>query len=156
TKQVPVNGWVDLARLEIQRQLQKDKAQRDWSAAERALQQASRSVKRSVEITMLRSEVLVGQDRAAEAEQLLEEARAEQEKAGKPEKEAELWAAQADLATRLKDRPRALEILGRAEKKLGDRAELRLARARAWSRDAGPEAEKALRALEQGVDDEKK
>jgi len=145
---VPTHGWVDIARLEIQRQLQKDRDQRDWTRAEAALDRGTQATKKAVEITLLRSEILVAKGKIAEAEKLVRNARA-----AKPEREVELWAAEADLATRSKDRPRALKVLDEAQEKLGDKVELRLARVRAWADDPGPEAEKVIKEMEKGWKD---
>src|SRR5262249_46665756 len=78
-----------------------------------------------------------------EAEALLEAARKAQ-----PAK-VELWAALADVALRRKDREGARSQLAAAEKALGDRVELRLARARILDGETGEAVSKALLALEQ-------
>ena len=71
----PVGGLVRLAQLEIVRNLRLRKPDRDWSDAERLLKAAEGSLPGSVQVPVLRAEILVGQARPAEAERLLEEVR---------------------------------------------------------------------------------
>src|SRR5439155_11223225 len=63
----------------------------------------------------------------------------------------EMWVALATSWEREKPE-KALEILAEAERRLGDRMELRLARMRHWSYQAGEENLAALAKLEQGLD----
>src|ERR1700722_10028619 len=63
---LPNTGWSDIARLEIQRQMQRDKGQRDFKAAEEALEKAGQpsadgvpvSAARLHELTLLKTELL--------------------------------------------------------------------------------------------------
>ena len=130
----PPGGWLDIARIEVQKQLQGDKTGRKWENAEAALKQAEAALAeiperdrtgRLFDLTLLRAEILAARDRPDEAELVLTEARDKQPK----EKRVQYWAALVELAEYRKDRPRAHALLTQAEKE-GDAVELRLARAR--------------------------
>ena len=61
----------------------------------------------------------------------------------------EFWISLAELADRRETPGAALSILADAERRLGDRVEMSLARANHWSKRGGPEARKELAKLEQ-------
>jgi len=169
---VPLTGWLDFARLEIQRQLQREPKQRDWADAETALDKAAQTANngedaakkepsRGLEIAMLRAELRGIQGRPAEAEELLKKAREDQAYQA-PARQAEIWAALARLALRNKDRTGALALLDEADKKLGFQIELRLARIRFWAtsvdggkgvKEAREQAGKRLGELEEAPHD---
>jgi predicted Zn-dependent protease len=138
---MPARGWVDVARLEIEKALQSDKP--EWTKAEAALERAAQAAPEAVDVPLLRAEVLMAREEFKEAETLLLAARKAQ-----PDK-VELWAALADVALRRKDRDGARAAIAEAEKALGDRVELRLARARLLGGETGEGVSKALLALEQ-------
>jgi tetratricopeptide (TPR) repeat protein len=132
-KLAPSGGWLDLARIEVQKQLQTDKPGRAWQEADAALRQAEAVLAdtplkdrtaRQFDITLLRAEILAAQDKADEAERLLTEARDTQ-----MEKRVPYWAALVELAEFRKDRAKAKALLAEAEKET-DAVDLRLARAR--------------------------
>ncbi len=66
-------------------------------------------------------------------------------------KKVELWIALSELADRGGPREGALKILDDAACQLGDRIELRLARANHWARAGGARASQALARAEQGA-----
>jgi Tfp pilus assembly protein PilF len=139
---VPPRGWMDIARLEIQNQLQEETP--DWQKAEHALTQAALANPRATEeVALLRSEILVRQDKGAEADKLLQEAIAASPKA------PELYAARADLALRRNEKMQAWLILTRDCQKaeLEDSVVLRLAKARYLAVTQGKKARKAINAL---------
>jgi tetratricopeptide (TPR) repeat protein len=132
-KAAPPGGWLDIARIEVQKQLQADRSTHKWEDAEAALRQAEAALPdvpardrpaRLFDVTLLRAEVLAAQNRADEAERLLVEARDTQK-----ERRAQYWAALVELAEYRKDRDKAKTLLAEAEKE-ADTADLRLARAR--------------------------
>ncbi len=144
---VPAGGWLDLARLEVERQLRRDEPRRDWSAAERDLDRAAAATPDATEVAVLRAEVLVARGRGADAQALLQ-----RECDARP-KRPEYWVALATLAAHRGERFAALAVLREADKAVGDHVELRLARARFWA--AQPDAAQrraALAALKDGVD----
>jgi tetratricopeptide (TPR) repeat protein len=144
---VPPRGALDIARLEIQRQLQSDTP--EWKDAELLLNQAARlNPQAKAEVALLRAELLVRQGKEAEADALLQAAILELKK----EKPAELYAARADLAMRRKDTKQAWLILTREcqEAKLADSVVLRLAQARYLALIQGKKARKAIDKLAEG------
>jgi tetratricopeptide (TPR) repeat protein len=119
---VPDRGWLDIARLEIQRQPQQQKP--DWRLAERALEHAAEVLPDSIEVPLLRAEMWVAQENYPEASRALDAAKNRQRS------EPELWAARAEVALRAGDAKEAENILDRAARKIDDGVVLRLARAR--------------------------
>ncbi len=145
-KQTILGGAIPWARMQILRTLRTPPAQRDWTIAERALEEAARLVPDSVEIPVLRVEILVAQGRVDEAEALLIRACDE-----KPE-EVEFWRALASLAQRQENWDRVEQILDESERRLGDKAALRTARAQYLVRRYGKEAAEKLRSLAEGYE----
>lgn len=143
--QAPAIAWIEAAQVHIVRNLQQQQA--DWPAVERLLQQAEKFKPVPVEVGLLRAEVLVAQQEFDKARSMLEQ--------GQPEKQSrpvEVWVGIANLEQRRGRADVALALLEEAEKLCGDRVELRLARARYWSRRGGAEAPRALDHLSQGID----
>ena len=139
-KKAPSGGWLDLARLEMQKQLRSERTVRKWEPAVAALRKAETSLPNTPEreraarlfdITLLNAEILTAQDRADEAERLLIEARDSQK-----EKRGPYWAALIELAEYRKDRAKAKALLAAAEKEPDD-VELRLVRARLLTAEKG-------------------
>src|SRR5208337_857467 len=97
---------------------------RDWSDVDELLNQLAKSAPESPLVPLLRAELLIAQGRTAEAEKLIATAR------DKSSGEIAYWNALVNLAIYDKRWDQASQTLEEAEKKLGDRAELRLARAR--------------------------
>jgi tetratricopeptide (TPR) repeat protein len=160
-----VGGFVEAARLEILRQLQVDG--RNWDDADKALAKAKEvaeeeykkavksagdeparekveesALKNAFSLVLLEAELLAARERLADAEKLLADAQA------KFPKKVELWTARADLASRRKpdnkdQGPSPLAILADAEKDVGDKVELRVARAFRWAAEATTDDERA-------------
>jgi predicted Zn-dependent protease len=144
---VPASGWIDLARLEVENQLQRQENNRDWSQADRDVDRAASANPGVADVTVLRAEVLVGKGRPDQAEALLKKA------CEADPKKAEYWVALATLADHDGERYHALAVLADAEKVLGDCVELRLARARFWSgRPDDKQRREALAALAKNAD----
>jgi tetratricopeptide (TPR) repeat protein len=144
---IPASGWLNLARMEVECQLEREGNKRDWSQADRDVDRAAAANPGVPEVAVLKAEVLVGRGRAAEAEALLKSA------CDADPKKPEYWVALATLATHGGERYQTLAVLGDAEKSVGDCVELRLARARFWA--AQPDAKKrgaALAALAKNTD----
>lgn len=143
---MPAASWMDVARLELTRQLQLDPAERDWTNAEKAMDAAEKAAVRSFEVSVIRVELLAAQEKYQQAEELL--ARAIQEK---PAQEADLWVLRADLARRQKKPEQVQQILEAASKSMGDSVTLRLGRVQ--MAQANPEqARQALQAAEKGME----
>ena len=121
-------GWLEVARLEIMRQLQQDDGRRDWTKANEAIDRAAANIPPTspdgADPALLRAEVLAAQGRWDDAEKLLRDARD-----AHPD-QVEFWTALANFAGRRDpDQKRALKILDEADAALHDRVELRIARA---------------------------
>jgi tetratricopeptide (TPR) repeat protein len=121
----PGKAWLDVARLEILRQLEREP--RDWTQAQKFIDAAAlalpKDAKESVQPALLRAEILALQNDVADAEKLLKDARK-----AHPDR-VEFWTALADLAARGKPEKEAMAILDEADRALGDRVELRVSRA---------------------------
>lgn len=134
-------------RLLILRNLSLPARERDWAEVDKALGEAEQALPGAVEVPILRAEVLAGQNKLREAADLLgavESAR---------RKQPSYWVARAGLAERMGQPESALRLLDEGEGLLGPDVELRLARARYWSRHPGPSAGPALAELEQRLTD---
>jgi tetratricopeptide (TPR) repeat protein len=143
---VPDRAWLDIARLEIQRQPQAERP--DWGLAQRALENAAKVLPNAIEVSLLTAEMWVARQNFGEAALVLEGAR--QKKRNDPE----LWAARAEVALRNNDPSNALTILDEASSRLEDTIILRLARARylVW-RPAGEKLADSSRAkVRKGID----
>ncbi|MBY0522441.1 MAG: tetratricopeptide repeat protein [Gemmataceae bacterium] len=130
------------ARLLLMRTLRTPPGKRSWAEAEKALDEAEARLPEAVEVPLLRAEFYSHQDSPqarAKARDVLAAARDRQPK------QVVFWVALADLAFAGSEEP--LKILDEAERKLGDRAELRLARIRYWAARPGAEAAAALAKL---------
>ncbi len=133
-----------MARLLIARNLRLPATRQDWQAVDQLLDSAAKLAPTSLEVLMTRVDALIARGQLQQARVLLEKAR--DEKPGV----AELWIALA--ATWERDKPeKVLEILAEAERRFGDRLDLRLARVRHWSRQAGADNSAALAKLGQDL-----
>ena len=131
-------GWLEVARLEIMRQLQQDDARRDWTKAYEAIDRAAGEIPAAspegADPALLRGEVLAAQGRWDDAEKLLTDARN-----AHPDR-VEFWTALANFAGRRDpDQKRALKILDEADAALHDRVDLRIARALRLAADPKPD-----------------
>jgi tetratricopeptide (TPR) repeat protein len=131
-----------VARLLIRQNLDLPPAQRRWPEAEQLLEEVDKKAE-SAEVRILRAEVFAAQSKFEVARKQLEEARDRQ-----PD-QVETWWALISLMDR-QGKPEALaSVLDEAQRRLGDRVELRLARARAVARRGGAGATEALGKLAQ-------
>src|SRR5262249_39412548 len=126
-ERVPAQGWLDFARLEMQRQRLKPTP--DWSAARTALDQAAKADKQSVELILVSAQLLCVSNEPDKAEALLVKASTE-----RPQ-EVELWTALIALADRKQDAAKAKTLLARAKNAAGDKVLLRLAEARLLAKE---------------------
>ncbi len=137
----PAGGLLDLAQLEVLRNLRLNRAQRHWAEAERLLAMADRAMPDNPRVTILRAEIAVGKDQAAEGEKLLRDA-----KAKKPD-EIAYRLTLAALAQRQSRWDEAAKELEETQRDLGDSVPWRLARAQYAVRRYGKESVPHLRAL---------
>jgi tetratricopeptide (TPR) repeat protein len=141
---VPSAG-VQVVRLLIARNLRLAPAARNWQEAEQLLDRAAKANPNGPELAILRADLLLAQGQLPQARRLLEKACDQQ-----PDR-LDLWLALASVMGQEKPE-KLLETLAGAERRLGDRVELRLARARYWSRQPQAEATAALAKLEENLD----
>jgi cellulose synthase operon protein C len=142
--QVPSAGTA-AARLMILRNLRRPEERRDWPAIDQVLAKSAQLQPDSADVVILRAEALVAQGKWELARDLLVKARDH-----RPDQVA-LWISLAELADRRETRAAAVAILDEAQKRFGDRIELRLARISHWAKQHGPEATAALALLEQNL-----
>jgi tetratricopeptide (TPR) repeat protein len=135
-----------VAHLLIATNLARPRDQRRWEEVTQTLDEADRYSPRSVQLRLLRAQALYAQDKVGDAELLLTRGRDEE-----PE-QVTYWVGLANLAEQRRDFQKVLEILDEAEQKLGDHAELRLARIVYWRKRGGKEAVRALGEQARGLD----
>jgi tetratricopeptide (TPR) repeat protein len=140
----PGDGWVEVARLTLLRNLQRE--QPDWREVDAALDKAAKAKPNAPDIVLLRAEALMAQDQPDRAEELLSRARDQEPK------QTAFWTALASLAERRKQPELAWQLLRQAEEKAGDSVALRLARAGYWLERRTPDARAALDKLQDGMD----
>lgn len=143
----PPSARLDLVRVLVLRELRRPRAHRQWSDAERTLDDAEKALPGSPELALLKCETLVDRGRLDEAVALARGARI------KAPDRVDLWAAQATLERRAGRPEEALRLADEAERRLGRRVELRLVRAAYWGAKGGPDAARALAELEAGAAD---
>jgi tetratricopeptide (TPR) repeat protein len=141
SKDAPLNTRVALIRESIAKISQLSADKRDWSEVDKLLNQLGEVAPNSTAVPLLQAELLIAQDRAAEATKLIETVR------DKDPKEIAYWIALVNLAIRENQWDKAGQSLEEAEKKFGDRATLRLARAQFWTRKGQKGAAEQLRKL---------
>jgi tetratricopeptide (TPR) repeat protein len=128
-----------LARLLTDRNLRLEEKKRDWKAVEELL----RSVPSSPELAIFKAQLAQIQSRSKEGLEQLQKERDKDPSQPGP------WLAIIQTSETEGNPTKTLALIEDAEKKLGDRVELRLARARQWLRSGGDAAPPALAKLEQ-------
>jgi cellulose synthase operon protein C len=135
-----------LASLLMHRILQLPPARRDWREVERLIAEALAAPPKGIEPQLLRARLLAEQGREAEADDALRTIRSAFPKDPRP------WTVQAELLIRQKKFPEAQAQLDQAQRQLGDRVELRLARVLLASVRGGSQAVPALNELGRGLE----
>ncbi len=135
-----------VARLLIARNGALPEKEQQWPPVEQLLREAEAALPDGGhEAAVLRAEAALARGKADEAQDVLRRARDRQ-----PE-QVDLWVALAAVGERAGKPETVLPLLDEADRKLGDRVEIRLARAAYWAR-RGEAGRKALRDLEAGSD----
>jgi len=134
-------GVIPWARMLVLRTLRQEPSQRRWGPVEHTLDEVERLLPDSIEVSILRAQVLVAQGLTEEAEKLLTE-----ERDKRPE-EVLPWTVLAALAQRQGDWSGAEQVLDQARQRLGARAELLIARANYLAQRHGKAAVEQLREL---------
>ncbi len=144
----PPFGW-SYAQLLIARNREAETA--DWNQVTQVLDAAANQPEKSrptrVTLAVLRAEVGAASNDYVAAQRQLEQV--DENKNTRP---AAVWVGLAGLELQRGKVDSAEAILDEASKHLGDRVELRLARARLWARRGGPGAAKALARLAEATD----
>jgi tetratricopeptide (TPR) repeat protein len=123
-----------LVRLLIQRNLRLPAEQRTWDEIDLLIAEAARDVPDAIEPSLLRAEALVARDRSDDARNLLEATR------DRHPGQVEPHLALARLLAQQRQWEPALAVLDAAGRQLGDRASLRLERARIEAARGGAKA----------------
>ncbi len=150
-----VQGRVPDARfaavaLRAARMMRRPELERDWAPIRRQLDETPAGVRQTPRFAQTAARLDVAQGKRDEARKLLEEA------VVRHPGEATLWLLLAAVADDGKDAAQALAVLARAEKALGDRVEVRLARARLSERGGDKKAaDAALAAAEKEAEKRK-
>jgi tetratricopeptide (TPR) repeat protein len=131
---IPVAQLVTLQNLRVPPEQQR------WAIVEQLLGEVEREQPESMAAPILRAEMLYARNQPEQARTLLEKTRDAYRGRSEP------WLALAALAE--KQKQNALAVLNAADKALGPRLDLRIARARYWARNRGPAAPEALVQLE--------
>jgi tetratricopeptide (TPR) repeat protein len=132
-----------IARLAILRNLRLARSDRNWAEAVAAVADAEKALPGSLDVLLLRVELLAGQSHLDEARQLLEQAPEEHRR------RPTYWVARAGVVERLGQPERVLPLLDEGERLAGASPDLDLARARYWSTRPGAAAGPALARLEE-------
>ncbi len=144
-RKLPAKGWLDYARLEMERQIQQ--GQPNWSDFQVVLQAAEKLNPDAVEVPLTKAQWQMLQGNLEEARRVLTAAQAE--KAWK--NSAELWTARVTIELRDKKgdgMAKARKLLTEAKQQLGDRVVLlRLAEAQLLAEEKGKAAEEAINRL---------
>jgi tetratricopeptide (TPR) repeat protein len=113
-------GLLSLARLLTYKTLQQPADKRDWSPIEAMLKAAEKAVPDSLQLTLLRAQLLAVQNHLADAAALLQKAQR------KAPQQAELWKTLIELAEGQQDWTKTEQLLEESRKTLGDTVEQRL------------------------------
>jgi tetratricopeptide (TPR) repeat protein len=136
---------LEVVRLLIIRNLRLPEAQRRWEEIDYILDKAANAAPELPDVPILQAESMWAQDKKFKKEQVLEHLTKARDKSPK---QVQLWVALAELNDRLEKTGAALTVLDEAQKQLGDKVELRLARANYWAKREGAAAKEALAKLE--------
>jgi tetratricopeptide (TPR) repeat protein len=137
---------LELAKVLFARTLRRLPNKRNWDEVTRVLESAARQLPDDVEVPLLRAEILAARNDLSAARLVLEG-----ERRRRP-REVAVWTALATAVERQDGLDKALALLTEAQQKLGDRSELRLARARLLVGRPGAVAAKTLRDQEEGLE----
>ena len=132
---------LELLRMMTVNALRQDFADRNWEPVEKALEQVEQMQPGSPKTTIIRAEILVGQNRMADAERLLQEAY------DKNPRQTDLLTTLASLAARQQDWNKAEKLLEESQKLQGDSVEQRLAQAHYLLQRYDKDASERLREL---------
>lgn len=141
----PLGARTTLGRLFIAK-ARTTGAKDDWTIAGDYIEALRKRYPNTVDPVLLAAEMNLHQGKHDVARKLL------RDEAGRKVNDERLWSALAAVELDGAGLHAAIEVLDEAQSMLGDRIELRLARARVWSNDWQPRRAERIRALGQGVE----
>jgi cellulose synthase operon protein C len=142
----PLSARVALGRLMIARG-KAGGAGADWNSVADYVNSLRDKFKNTVDPVLLSAEMLMERQQFDAAKKLL------RQEAGKKVNDARIWSVLSAIALEADGLHEALIVLDEAQGLLGDQAEIRLARARAWAVDWQPGRQERIRALGFRADD---
>jgi cellulose synthase operon protein C len=143
----PAVAWVEIARLLLVRNLERNETRRDWIEVENAIRQAEQIVPLPVEVVGFHVELLAARKQFDEARQIILEKYPEPKS-----RPADVWVAMASLEKRLGRDKAAAAVLDEAEKHLEHSPELHMARARFLVGRGIAETSAGISSLAEGLD----
>lgn len=139
-------AWAGVAKVELLRALRTPDGQRDWKAAEAALDRADRAAPGAADVALLRVDLRNVQKRPADARQLVDDLRR------RHPKDPAVWVAAVNQELIGKDPAAAAKTLEEGKRAAGDSAALRLAEARVLAVGKAPDLGARLLSLAAGAD----
>ena len=134
----PAVASLTLTQLQIVENLRREPSERDWNTVNQNLDLLEKSLPDSPQVPLLRAEVLVAQEKHADAKQLLDAARQ------RDPQQIEILAAQVALAEQTGDQSRADELLEAAAVDIDDAVALSVLKGRTLVRRNGTGSAAAL------------
>ena len=134
-----------LIQLLIRRELPKPVDRRDWSEVNKLVELVKASAPQSDESLSLETEALIAQNKTAEAQVLLDKARA------RTPSDLNAWLRSVDILLGQQKPNDALKLLDQAQKVLGDGVALRLKRAQVAVYQKASDSSKVLAALAENI-----
>jgi tetratricopeptide (TPR) repeat protein len=144
----PPGSWLLLAHALYRRNLALPPQKREWREVDQALNKAAENpqTKDAPHLYLLRADILISQGQIQPGKALLEQLR------DKHPKMVEVWRQLIEVAERPDVRENSQDILEQAQKAMGDTVDMRLLRARYWSRRRGEAAQKQILALKSDLE----
>lgn len=131
----PAQAWIEITRLCLVRNLERDESSRDWAEVENAIRIGEQIVPLPVAIVVFHAEMLTARKQLDDARRVVEK-----QYPDPAQRPAEAWTILANLEQR-KGRPEAADaILQQAKTHLPKSIDLRLAEARLLAARGGPQA----------------
>ena len=136
----------EVTRLTILKNLRLPPHRRQWTEVQQSLNACKQLNPVPPDLCLLQAEFLAGQGKLEEARSVLHYA------LRTDPNQLDAWIALAELVDRDENSNQALTVLDKAQAKLGDKVEIRLARASYWSKRKGAAAHQGLAQAEAGWD----
>jgi tetratricopeptide (TPR) repeat protein len=145
-EKLSAGGMLSLARLLIYKTFPIAADKRDWRPVETLLNAAEKAAPDSVQLVVVRSQLLVAQNRLADAASLLQKAQS------KAPRESDIWKSLIELAEGQQEWTKAERLVEDSRKALGDTVEQRLFQAQYLVQRSDPKTAGRLQKLAENVD----